>query len=264
MPFNVRMSEGARPRVAVSAITESKAVGVHDLHRAAHARMLELDATRAAHMDRMLHRLRCPSLVLPCLMAVAVLLGARSSVAQPSPQPSTVGIKISLARSVPLVSACRNEAERQGASTKGLHSIEWDQTAHAEVMRSRSGSRVLSRASLTGWARSGRNWVPIIAQCKFDKGRPAVVSLEFQPTPLSGEGLDLSGISTLPEALAQPEAPLPSFPEPPPPTDPPEASTSSTTIAPIFQETPPVPPSITKDQDFLHDHRFGIELRTPF
>jgi len=56
---------------------------------------------------------------------------------------------------------------------------------------------------------------------------------------------------------------LPSAPAPPSAADP-STARGSATLAPIFQETPPPAPYINKDQDFLHDHRFGIELRTPF
>jgi hypothetical protein len=215
-------------------------------------------------MGTMFHRLRFASVVLPWLTGAALLLGMDAIAAQQSSPTSAVETDISSARSAPFVTACRNEAERQTASAKGLHSVQWDKTAHPEVMRLQSGSGVATRVSLGGWARSDDGWIPIKAQCEFDKDRPAVVFVDLAPTPLPAAGLDLSAISTLPEALPQPEAILPSSSPSPLPTDPPEASGSSTIAPTLRGSRPDLPPTSDKGQDFLHDHRFGVELRTPF
>lgn len=212
-----------------------------------------------AHMQTMFHRLRSLPVVLPWLAGVVLFFGTEASAAQQSSQTRAVETDISSARSARVVSVCRNEAERQAAPEKGLHSVQLDKTAHPEVMRSQSGTRDITHMSLAGWARSGNDWVPITAQCEFDKGRPAVVSLDLA---LSAAGLDLSGIGKLPEAPARPEATFPSFSRSPPRTDPSEASGSST-IVPTLRETD-LPPYLNKGQDFLHDHQFGIELRKPF
>jgi len=210
-----------------------------------------------------LHRMRFSLCLLPGLVAVALAWGSAAIAAQSPAQASAVEIKISPARSALLVSACRSEAERQAAPPRGLHSIRWEKTAHPEVAGSRNGSRVFERISLAGWARSGDDWVPITVRCRFDSERPGVASIDLTPAAPVGGGLDLSGISVLPQLPTQPQAALPSVSEPPSAADP-STARGSATLAPIFQETPPPAPYINKDQDFLHDHRFGIELRTPF
>ena len=210
----------------------------------------------------MFHLLRSAPFVLPWLTVAALVWGTQAFAGQPSSKESPE-IKASSGGSASLISACRNEAETQAAPPKRLHSVRWDKTAQPEVVRTRDGPHVVTRVSLTGWARSDDAWVPIAAQCGFEKGRPAFVSLDLAPPSRAAGGLDLSGITTLPKVPVRPEAALPSLSEPPPPTDPPEASGSST-IGPIFRETPSLPPYLNKEQDFLHDHRFGIELRAPF
>jgi hypothetical protein len=231
------------------------------LRRVAFRRILEDGKlARRAHMEAMVHRLRFPPAVLLWLTGMVVFLGTETTAAQQSSETNAVERNISSARSARLVSACRNEAERQAAPTKGWHSLQWDNTEHPEITRS-DGPRVDAQVSLAGWARSGMSWVSIKAHCAFERGRPAVVSLDLM---LSGMGLDLSGITTVPQVPTQPEATLRSFSQSPPSTDPPETSGSST-IAPTLHETrPDLPPTIDKRQDFIHDHRFGIELRTPF
>jgi hypothetical protein len=214
-------------------------------------------------METPFHRLRCPSVVLPWLTGVALLLGTEAIAAQQLSQSNAVETDISSAWAARLVSACRNEAKR-AAPAKRLHSVQWDKTADPEVMRSKNGARVIAHVSLAGRARSGDDWVPIKAQCEFDKDRPAVVSFDLAPTSLAGVGLNLSGITTLPQVPAQPEATLPSFSRAPPPKDSPKASGSSTIAPTLHEARPDLPPTTDKGQDFLHDHRFGIELRTPF
>jgi hypothetical protein len=213
-------------------------------------------------METTFHRLRCLSVVLTWLTGAALLLGTEAIAAQQLSQTNPVEIGISSARAARLVSACRNEAERRAAPAKTLHSIQWG--TNPEVMRSQNGTRTITRVSLAGRARSGDDWVPIKARCEFDKDRLAVVSLDLAPTSPPGVALNLSVVTTLPYVPAQPDPTLPSFFRSPPPTDPPEARGSST-IAPTLHETrPDLPPTTDKGQDFLHDHRFGIELRTPF
>ena len=229
----------------------------------AHSRTWTI-ARRVLFIERMSHRLRFPAVVLPWLTGVALLLGTEAIAAQQSSQTSALETNISPVGAAPLVAACRHETERRAAPAKGLHSVQWDKTAQPEVMRSQSGTRVITRVSLVGRARSGDDWVPIMAQCEVDKGRPVVVSLDLAPRALPGIGLDLSGITSPPEVPAQPEATLPSFPPSPPRRDPPEPSGSSTIAPTLRKTTPDLPPTINKRQDFLHDHRFGFELQTPF
>jgi hypothetical protein len=217
-----------------------------------------------AHIESMSRRSRFAPVVLPWLTGAALLLSAGAIAAQQAPQTSAVETDMSSARAAPLVAACRNEAEKRAAAAKGVHSVQWNKTAPPEVTRSPSGTGVTTRVSLAGWARSGDDWVAITAQCAFDKGRPAVVSLDLAPIALSAAGLDLSGIAPLPDVPAQTEAALPSLSRSPPRTDPPEASGASTVTPTLRKTTPDLPPTITKGQDFLHDHRFGIELQTPF
>jgi hypothetical protein len=211
-------------------------------------------------METMFHRLRFSPAVLLWLTGTVVFLGTDTIAAQQSSETSVVETNVSSARSAHLVSACRDEAERQAARTKGWHSLQWDNTKDPEITRS-DGPRVDAQVSLGGWARSGMSWVPIKAHCAFDQGRPAVVSLDLMRSEM---GLDLSEITTVPQVPMQPEAMLRSFSQSSPSTDPPEASGSST-VAPTLHETrPDLPPTTDKRQDFIHDHRFGIELRTPF
>lgn len=216
-----------------------------------------------AYMETMFHRMRSAPVVLPWLTIAALAWGTEAAAAQPSSKTSPE-IDISPARSASLISTCRNEAERRAAPPKGLHSVRWDETAHPQVMRAQTGANVVARVSLAGWARSGDDWVPIAVHCKFEKGQRAVVSVDRALVPPDGRGLDLSRIPTLPEAPARPDAKLPSISELPALKGPPSEANGSSTIAPTFQETTPVPPYLNKGQDFLHDHRFGIELRAPF
>ncbi len=222
---------------------------------------LRLDISPARQMETMFHRMRTLPLILPWLTGATSVLASAAIAGQSPSQASSV--EISPARSAVLVSACRSEAEKQAVPARGLHAIRWDKAAPPEVTGSRSRSRVLASVSLAGWALSGDDWVPITAQCRFDGDRRGVASVDVLAAPLAGRGLDLSGITTLSELPAQPGATLPSDSAAPPPSDPSKTS-GSPTLAPIFQQTAPPAPYINKDQDFLHDHRFGIELRTPF
>lgn len=201
--------------------------------------------------------LRFCATVWPSLTGIALVLASGALAAQQSPATSTVEIQNSIPRVAALVSACRDEAE-----TQGRHALRWDAAAQPQVTRSRSGARAVTGVSVAGWARYGDDWVPIIARCAFDKGRPTV-SLDLAPAPLPMVHLDLSGIAPPPDSPGEPQPTLPSLSLSSPPTDPPANSGSS--LAPTLGRTPSeVPPAINKDQDFLHHHWFGVELHTPF
>jgi hypothetical protein len=196
--------------------------------------------------------------VSPGLTGIALLLVSGTLAAQQSPA-TTVQTKTPAAHVAALVSACRDDAERQAVSGQPLR---WNEKAQPLVTTSRSGARAITRISVAGWARHGDDWVPIIARCEFDKGRPAV-SLDLAPAPLPRVHLDLSGIAALPASPSEPRPTLPSISLSSPATDPPASSGSS--LAPTLGKTPSgVPPAINKDQDFLHHHWFGVELHTPF
>jgi hypothetical protein len=189
-------------------------------------------------------------------------LTAETLAAQQSPTASMVETKTSIPRVASLVAACRDDAERQAVLAAQRHPVRWDEKAQPTVTTSQSGARAITRVSVAGWARYGDDWVPIIARCEFDKGRPAV-SLDLAPAPLPKVHLDLSGIAPLPASPAEPRPALPSLSLASPATDPP--ATSGSSLAPTLGKTPSeVPPALNKDQDFLHHHWFGVELHTPF
>ena len=98
-----------------------------------------------------------------------------------------------------------------------------------------------------------------------DKGRQAIVSLDSAPLPRHPAGLDLSGITPLLKTPAQPEPTSRSSSLSSSRTDLPEESGSSS-IEPILRKIPSdvVPPTLYKGENFLRDHRFGVELQTPF
>ncbi|HUH83465.1 MAG TPA: hypothetical protein VLX85_02585 [Stellaceae bacterium] len=242
---------------------KGREAGGGSLENSAKPAHLPISEAEMPDMEMAFHRRRFSRGLLAWLAAGTLLWCSEAVAAQSPSQGSAVEIRVSSARSAVLVSACRREAERHAAPPRDLHSIRWERAAHPQVAGSRSGSRVIESVSLAGWARSGDDWVPITAQCRFDSDRRGVASVDLSPVaPVKG-GLDLSEISALPQLRTQPDAALPSAAEPPPPADAPDTSGSSK-IAPIFQQTAPPAPFLNKDQDFLHDHRFGIELRTPF
>jgi hypothetical protein len=208
----------------------------------------------------MSHRSRVAGLVVLWLAGMALPMGAQAVAEQRSSTTSAVETKISPAAAAPHVSACRNEAVKQAAPAKGLHSVQWDKTAQPEVTKSRSGMHV----SVAGRARSSDGWVPLTAQCEFDRGRLAAVALDLAPALPPGVGLDLSGITPPPQVPTGPEAPSSSGSPWSPRTDPPETSGSSTIVPTLRETRPDLPPTINKRQDFLHDHQFGFRLRTPF
>ena len=201
--------------------------------------------------------LRFCATVSPSLTGIALVLTSGALAAQQSPATSMVEIQNSIPHVAALVSACREEAEK-----RGRHALRWDAAARPQVTRSRSGARAVTEVSVSGWARDGDDWVPIVARCTFDNGRPAV-SLALVPAPLPKVHLDLSGIAPPPDSPGEPQPTLPSLSLSPPATDPP--ATSGSSLAPTLGKTPSeVPPAINKDQDFLHHHWFGVELHTPF
>src|ERR1700730_14066566 len=151
----------------------------------------------------MSHRSRVAGLVLFWLAGMALPMGAQAVAEQRSSTTSAVETKISPAAAAPLVSACRNEAVKQAAPAKGLHSVQWDKTAQPEVTKSRSGMHV----SVAGRARSSDGWVPLTAQCEFDRGRLVAVALDLAPALPPGVGLDLSGITPPPQVPTGPQAP---------------------------------------------------------
>lgn len=197
--------------------------------------------------------------IMPWLAGVALLLVGEAMAAQQSPA-SADGTTVSISRLDPMVSACRTEAARRAALADQLHPVRWDETARPKVRRLKSGARAVVQVSIDGWARHGDDWVPIIARCQFDNGRP-VVSLDVAPSPVSGQRLDLSGIAPLASDPAEPVATTPTIS--PPPTDPP--ATSGSSLAPTLGKTPlEAPPPAYKNQDFLHRHWFGVELQSQF
>lgn len=201
--------------------------------------------------------LRFCATVSPGLTGTALFLASGALAAQQSPTTSRVEIQTSIPHVAALVSACRDEAEKQGR-----HALRWDAAAQPRVMSARREDRAIADVSVAGWARYGDDWVPIVARCAFDKGRPAV-SLDLAPAPLPKVHLDLSGITPPPDSPGEPQPTLPSLSLSSPPTDPP--ATSGSSLAPTLGKTPSeVPPAINKDQDFLHHHWFGVELHTPF
>jgi hypothetical protein len=206
--------------------------------------------------------LRFCATVSPGLTGIALLLASGTLAAQQSPTASQVETRTSIPHLASLVSACRSDAERQAASADRRHPLRWDEQAQPRVTRSQSGPRAITRVALAGWARYGDDWVPIIARCEFDKGRPAV-SLDLAPAPLPRVHLDLSGIAPLPASPGERRPTLPAISLASPQPDPP--ATSGSSLAPTLGKTPSgVPPAISKDQDFLHHHWFGVELQTPF
>jgi hypothetical protein len=204
--------------------------------------------------------LRFCATVSPWLAGIALFLASGTLVAQQSPATSTVETKALIPSVASLVSACRGEAETQGVSAH--HPLRWDGAAQPQVTRLRSAAHAMTDVSVAGWARYGDDWVPIVARCAFDKGRP-VVSLEVAPAPPPKMHLDLSGIAPLPASPGDSQPTLPAISLSTPPTEPP--ATSGSSLAPTLGKTPSgVPPAFNKDQDFLHRHWFGVELNTPF
>jgi hypothetical protein len=211
----------------------------------------------------MSHRPPVAGLVVLCLAGMALPMGAKALAEQRSSTTSAVETKISPAAAAPHVSACRNEAVKQAAPAKGLYSVQWDKTAQPEVTKSRSGLRVIMHVSVAGRARSSDGWVPLTAQCEFDRGRLAAVALDLAPALPPGVGLNLSGITPPPEVPTEPGASPPGSPWSSR-TDPPETSGSSRIVPTLRETRPDLPPTINKRQDFLHDHQFGFRVQTPF
>lgn len=197
---------------------------------------------------------RSPAAVLPWLAGIALLLTSEAAGAQHSQADSKVATLPPTVRLDRLVSACRNAAERRAAVAKQSRPLRWDDTTRPEVISSKRGPRSAALTiSIKGWARHGDAWVPIIAQCRFDdRGRP-VASLELAPTAVPGATLDFSGIAPLAEP---PQAMLPRLS--PPQADSPAASGSA--LAPTMGKTTEDP----KNEDFLHNHWFGLELQGQF
>jgi hypothetical protein len=188
-------------------------------------------------------------------------MGVEAVAEQRSSTTSAVETKISPAAAAPHVSACRNETVNQAAPAKGLYSVQWDKTAQPEVTKSRIGTRVIMHVSVAGRARSSDGWVPLTAQCEFDRGRLAAVALDLAPALPPGVGLNLSGITPPPEVPTGSEAP--SSPGSPwsPRTDPPETSGSSTIVPTLRETRPDLPPTINKRQKARFSARSPVRLQ---
>jgi len=204
--------------------------------------------------------LRFCATVSPWLAGTALFLASGTLAAQQSPTTSTVETRTSIPRIASLVSACRDEAEKQAVSAR--HPLRWDAAAEPRVTRAPNGDRAETEVSVAGRARYGDDWVPIIVRCTFDRGRMDV-SLALAPAPLPKLHLDLSGIAPPPAPADETQPTLPAISLSSPPSDAP--ATSGSSLAPTLGKTPSgIPPAINKDQDFLHHHWFGVELHTPF
>jgi hypothetical protein len=197
---------------------------------------------------------RSPAAVLAWLAGAALLLISEAAGAQHSQADSKVAAIPSTVRLDRLVSACRKAAERRAALAKQLHPLRWDDTTRPDVTRAKRGPRSIAQTiSIKGWARDGDGWIPIIAQCQFDDRNRPVVSLN--PVAIPGTALDFSEIAPLPETPAH-QATLPRIS--PPQTDSP--ATSGSALAPTMGKTTEDP----KNEDFLHNHWFGLELQGQF
>lgn len=156
-----------------------------------------------------------------------------------------------------MVAACQKAAEHQATALKGWNSVEWTEGQHE------NGAK--TRIALSGRARTATGWTAFTARCELDKHHRASATLDPEPVrPAHSRPLDLSPAAAVPTP-PKPAPPLPLSPtlsEPERSTN--EGSGSSQLKGTLSEIRPDIPTAPLKKQDFLHDHRFGIKLETPF
>lgn len=169
--------------------------------------------------------------------------------------PSAAQSQDARARVPGIDAACRADAGQRARSAMGLDSVEWRAgPAGARV----EGDAAMTRVEIAGRARSARGWIRLTANCTYAKDRPAVVSLNVQPS-----ALDLSGIASLPQRPQSLDATVATSAWSSPGSASSEASPSMQ-LKPSLREVPVDPLTINRRQDFLRDHVLGFKLQTPF
>jgi hypothetical protein len=153
------------------------------------------------------------------------------------------------------LAVCQKAAEHQASAAKGWNSVEWTEAGPE------NGSK--TRIALSGRARTATGWTAFTARCELDKHHRATVTLDPEPLrPVQARTLDLSSAAAVPPP-PKPAAPLPLSPALSEPSTS-ENSGSSQLKGTLSEIRPDIPTAPLKKQDFLHDHRFGIKLETPF
>ncbi len=153
------------------------------------------------------------------------------------------------------LAACQKAAEQQATATKGWSSVEW--TEGGPENGTKRG------IALSGRARTATGWTAFTARCELDKHHRATATLDPEPLrPLRARTLDLSPAAAVPP----PPKPAPELLLSPALSEPStsENSGSSQLKGTLSEIRPDIPTAPLKKQDFLHDHRFGIKLETPF
>jgi hypothetical protein len=151
------------------------------------------------------------------------------------------------------VAACQKAAEHQATAAKGWDSVEWTET--------RPENEAKTRIALSGRARTATGWTAVTARCELDKRHRATATLDPEPLrPSRTRTLDLS------PAAAVPASPTAASPLAPALSDrgTSESSGSSQLRGTLSEIRPDIPTAPLKKQDFLHDHRLGIKIETPF
>ena len=152
-----------------------------------------------------------------------------------------------------LIAACQKAAEHEATAAKGWNSVEWTEAGPE------NGAK--TRIALSGRARTATGWTAFTARCELDKHRRASATLDPEPPrPLHARTLDLSA------AIPPPPKPRPDLPLSPALSEPSasESNGSSQVKGTLSEIRPDIPTAPLKKQDFLHDHRFGIKIETPF
>ena len=187
--------------------------------------------------------------ILPCL----ALAGHLSFAAEGSASQAGTGTVVAIIPA-PSVAACQKAAEHQAIEAKGWDSVEWTEARQEDDPK--------GRIALSGRARTATGWTAFTARCELDKRRRATATLDPEPVrPPRGRTIDLSAVGVAPPpnvAGTVPLAPTLSGRG----TD--EASGSSQLKGTFSEIKPDIPTAPLKKQDFLHDHRLGIKIETPF
>jgi len=189
-------------------------------------------------------------MVLPWL----VLAGSQSFAAEGSAPQTGAGTTVST-QSAASIAACEKAAEHQAAEAKGWHSgVEWTEA--------RVDSDAKGRVTLSGRAQTATGWTAFTARCEFDKHHRASASLDPEPVrPTRGRTIDLSAAGAVP--APKPARVLPLSPDLSDRSTN-ENSGSSQVKGTLSEIRPDIPTAPLKKQDFLHDHRLGIKIDTPF
>ena len=178
-----------------------------------------------------------------------------------------------------VVAACRAESGREALADRSFDLVEWSEAPGAVAVRRikpESGQQKLQRVEVSGRLHAARplpgndGWIRFQARCDFVKGHEVALSVDIERQllpqinvglPRATEGGAVGVKPPAPEFQAAPAGgPKAGAALPPNFQLPPLFGVLKPTVAEVPYELP-----VTRRQDdFMYNHQFGVQLNTPF